>query len=60
MIISIDKADYLGEYRIKFSFSDGVERIIELKVHLTALFLVGMRKFCSFTNKRAILCTLRI
>ncbi len=29
MVISIEKAEYLGEYKIKFSFSDSVERIID-------------------------------
>jgi DUF971 family protein len=29
MVISIDKADYIGEYKIKLFFSDGVERIID-------------------------------
>ena len=29
MVISIDKADYVGEYKIKFLFSDRVERLID-------------------------------
>ena len=29
MIISIQKADYLGEYRINFQFSDGIEKTID-------------------------------
>ncbi len=29
MIVSIQKADYLGEYRINFQFSDGIERTID-------------------------------
>jgi len=29
MIISIKKADYNGEYKIKFVFSDGAERIVD-------------------------------
>ena len=29
MVISIIKAEYLGEYSIQFSFSDGVERTID-------------------------------
>ncbi|MCX6271284.1 MAG: DUF2442 domain-containing protein [Bacteroidetes bacterium] len=29
MVISIIKADYLEDYKIKFSFSDGIERIID-------------------------------
>ena len=29
MIVSIEKADYLGEYRINFRFSDGIEKTID-------------------------------
>ena len=29
MVISILSAEYVGEYRIKFSFSDGVEKLID-------------------------------
>lgn len=29
MVISINKAEYLGEYRIRFSFSDGTEQLID-------------------------------
>lgn len=29
MVISIRKADYIGEYKIHFQFSDGLERIID-------------------------------
>lgn len=29
MVISISKANYLGDYRIKFCFSDGVEQVID-------------------------------
>lgn len=29
MVISISKADYIEEYKIKFIFSDGVERLID-------------------------------
>ena len=29
MVISINKADYIGDYKIKFLFSDGVERLID-------------------------------
>ncbi len=29
MIISIQKADYLGEYKINFLFSDGVNKTID-------------------------------
>jgi len=36
MVISIDKARYVGEYKIKFSFSDGVERLIDFSVFFPA------------------------
>ena len=29
MVISIDKAEYVGDYKIWFSFSDGIERVID-------------------------------
>jgi hypothetical protein len=29
MVISINNAEYIGEYKIKFLFSDGVERLID-------------------------------
>lgn len=29
MTISINRADYLEDYKIKFSFSDGVEKMID-------------------------------
>lgn len=29
MVISIEKAEYKGDYLIKFNFSDGTERIID-------------------------------
>ena len=29
MIVSIQKAEYLGEYRINFQFSDGIEKTID-------------------------------
>ncbi len=29
MIVSIQKADYLGEYRINFQFTDGIEKTID-------------------------------
>jgi len=31
MIVSIQKADYLGEYRINFQFSDGIEKTIDFE-----------------------------
>jgi hypothetical protein len=29
MVISINKADYIEEYKIKFTFSDGIEKIVD-------------------------------
>lgn len=29
MVIAINNADYVGEYKIKFLFSDGIERMID-------------------------------
>ena len=29
LVISINNADYIGDYKINFTFSDGVERIID-------------------------------
>jgi hypothetical protein len=34
MVISIKKADYVGGYKIKFIFSDGVERLIDFSYFL--------------------------
>jgi DUF971 family protein len=34
MIISIQKADYLGEYKINFLFSDGIENTIDFEYFL--------------------------
>ena len=34
LVISINKADYAGEYKIKFTFSDGVERLIDFSSFL--------------------------
>ena len=34
MVISINKADYIGDYRIKFIFSDGIERLIDFSSFL--------------------------
>ena len=36
LVISIKKADYVGDYRIKFTFSDGVERVIDFSTFLIA------------------------
>jgi hypothetical protein len=34
MVISIQKAEYLGGYKIKFSFSDGIEKIVDFSAFL--------------------------
>jgi len=34
MVISINKAEYLKEYKIKFLFSDKIERIIDFSSYL--------------------------
>ena len=34
MVISIIKAEYIGEYNIHFSFSDGVEKTIDFSSFL--------------------------
>lgn len=36
LVVSINKADYAGEYRIKFVFSDGVERLIDFSDFLNS------------------------
>lgn len=34
MVISIIKAEYTGDYKIQFSFSDGVEKVIDFSSFL--------------------------
>jgi hypothetical protein len=34
MVISINKAEYIGDYRIKFLFSDGNEKIVDFSPFL--------------------------
>ena len=34
MVISIQKANYLGEYKIKFQFSDGTEKVVDFEAFL--------------------------
>ena len=34
MVISIDKAEFIGDYQIKFSFSDGVVQLIDFSEFL--------------------------
>lgn len=36
MVISIIKADYTGDYKIRFLFSDGVERLIDFSGFLNS------------------------
>ena len=34
MVISIQKAEYMGDYKINFVFSDGVEKLIDFNFFL--------------------------
>lgn len=34
MVISINRAEYLGDYRIKFWFSDGLEKEVDFGIFL--------------------------
>ncbi len=34
MVISIQKANYLGKYKIKFQFSDGTEKVVDFEAFL--------------------------
>ena len=45
MVISIDKAELVGEYKINFLFSDGVERLIDFSVFLNNAKNPMTRKF---------------
>ena len=36
LVISIKKADYIEDYQIKFTFSDGVERLIDFSKFLSS------------------------
>ena len=36
MVISINKAEYLGDYKIKFSFSDQTHKVIDFYVFLSS------------------------
>ena len=44
-VISITKADYLGEYRINFLFSDGVEKLIDFSSFLNTARNPMTRKY---------------
>lgn len=35
MVISINKAEYLGDYKIKLTFSDALEKVIDFYAFLT-------------------------
>ncbi len=45
MVISIDKAEIVGEYKINFLFSDGVERLIDFSGFLNNAKNPMTRKF---------------
>jgi hypothetical protein len=45
MVISITKADYIGDYMIKLSFSDGVERLIDFSNFLNGAKNPMTRKY---------------
>ena len=45
MVISIDKAELVGEYKINFLFSDGVERLIDFSGFLNSAKNPMTRKF---------------
>lgn len=45
MVISIIKAEYKGEYSIKFSFSDGVEKTIDFSGFLNNARNAMTRKY---------------
>ncbi len=36
MVVSIEKAEYLGEYKIQFSFNDGKKNIIDFKSFISS------------------------
>jgi hypothetical protein len=35
MVISINRADYIEDYKIKFSFSDGLEKLVDFSGFLS-------------------------
>ena len=35
MVISINRADYIDDYKIKFSFSDGTEKVVDFSDFLS-------------------------
>ncbi|MCU0425174.1 MAG: DUF2442 domain-containing protein [Candidatus Kapabacteria bacterium] len=56
-IIAIEKAEYLGAYTIRFSFTDGTERIIDFEPFLRAAAnemttkYLSLKEFCTFEIK---------
>jgi len=36
LVISVNKADYVGEYKIKLTFSDGLERLLDFSSFLNS------------------------
>jgi hypothetical protein len=45
LVVSINQADYIGEYKIKFKFSDGVERLIDFSTFLNSAKNPMTRKY---------------
>jgi len=45
MVISINKAEYVGDYKIKFLFSDGNERLIDFSHFLNTAKNPMTRKY---------------
>lgn len=45
MVISINEAEYLGEYKIRFLFSDGTEKLIDFFNFLSTAKNPMTRKF---------------
>jgi len=49
MTISIIKAQYLNDYKIKFVFSDGVEQVINFKNFLSSAKNPMTKKYLNFS-----------
>jgi len=45
MLIQVEKADYLADYKIFFNFSDGVKRIVDFEYFLQSSKNPMTRKF---------------
>jgi hypothetical protein len=52
MVIAIDKAQYIEDYRIKFSFSDGSERVVDFSEFLNKARNPMTRKYLTMENFR--------